>query len=161
MTTLDLLRTHPFLVGLPEPWLARLAAHARPVVRHPGTRLFRADRPAERFWLLRDGQVGLDFPVPHRGDVQIDLIGPGQVLGWSWLRPPYRWQFGAVATDRTVAIEFDAAAVRRLITADDAFGRQFTERFMGVALERLQATRIRLLDLYAYPVHASGVDPVR
>ncbi|MEU4383540.1 cyclic nucleotide-binding domain-containing protein [Micromonospora echinofusca] len=154
MTTLDVLREHPFLAGLPEPWLPRLAGHARPVVWHPGYRLFRADRPAERFWLVRDGRVALDFAVPGRGDVEIETIGPGGVLGWSWLFPPYRWQFGAVAAQRSTAVEFTAEGVRRLMESDDALGRQLTTRFMSVVVDRLHAARGRLLDLYGYPVDA-------
>ncbi|MEU9509674.1 cyclic nucleotide-binding domain-containing protein [Micromonospora sp. NPDC048170] len=154
MTTLDVLRAHPFLAGLPEPWLPRLAGHARPVVWHPGHRLFRAGRPAERFWLVRTGRVALDFEVPGRGDVEIETIGPGGVLGWSWLFPPYRWQFGAVAVQRSTAVEFTAEGVRRLMESDDALGRQLTTRFMSVVVDRLHAARGRLLDLYGYPVNA-------
>ncbi|MFC3501967.1 cyclic nucleotide-binding domain-containing protein [Micromonospora krabiensis] len=151
MTTLDVLRAHPFLAGLPEAWLPPLASYARPVVWHPGHRLFRAEQPAERFWLVRGGQVTLDFAVPGRGDVEIETIGAGGVLGWSWLFPPYRWQFGAVAGQRSTAIEFTAAGVRRLMESDDALGRQLTSRFMSVVVDRLHAARCRLLDLYGYP----------
>ncbi len=151
MTTLDVLRAHPFLAGMPESSLARLAAYARPVVWHPGQRLFRAGRPAERFWLVRGGEVLLDVAVPGRGDVGIESIGAGGVLGWSWLYPPYRWQFGAVAVQRSTAVEFTAAAVRRLIDSDDGLGKELTTRFMAVVVDRLQAARSRLLDLYGYP----------
>ncbi|MGW1061205.1 cyclic nucleotide-binding domain-containing protein [Micromonospora rubida] len=151
MTPLDMLRDHPFLADVPEPWLTRLTGYARPVVWHPGHRLFQAGQPAERFWLVRGGEVALDFSVPGRGDVGIEAIGPGGVLGWSWLFPPYRWQFGAVAVRRSTAVEFTAVGVRRLMESDDAFGRQLTARFMSVVVDRLQAARVRLLDLYGYP----------
>ncbi|MEV4543769.1 Crp/Fnr family transcriptional regulator [Micromonospora echinaurantiaca] len=151
MTTLDVLRAHPFLAGLPEPWLPRLAGYARPVVWHPGHRLFRAGQPAQRCWLVRDGQVALDFAVPGRGDVEIEVIGPGGVLGWSWLFPPYRWQFGAVAVRRSTAVEFNAAGLRWLMESDDALGRQLTTRLMSVVVDRLHAARGRLMELYGYP----------
>ncbi|NJP34906.1 Crp/Fnr family transcriptional regulator [Micromonospora thermarum] len=151
MTTLDVLRAHPFVAELPEASLSRLAAYARPVVWHPGQRLFEPGRPAERFWLVRGGEVVLDVRVPGRGDVAIESIGPGGVLGWSWLFPPYRWQFGAVAVQRSMAVEFTAAAVRRLIETDDALGKELTTRFMAIVVDRLQAARGRLVDLYAYP----------
>ncbi|SCE67975.1 Cyclic nucleotide-binding domain-containing protein [Micromonospora coriariae] len=151
MTALDLLREHPFLAGLPREWLPRLTGYARPVVWHPGHRVFRAGQPAERFWLISGGEVALDFPVPGRGDVGIETIGAGGVLGWSWIFPPYRWQFGAVAVRRTTTLEFAAEGVRRLIESDDALARQITLRFMAVVVDRLQASRGRLLELYGYP----------
>ena len=81
----------------------------------------------------------------------IETIGAGGVLGWSWLFPPYRWQFGAVAVQRSTAVEFTAEGVRRLMESDDRLGRQLTARFMSVVVDRLQASRVRLLDLYGYP----------
>ncbi|MEU5791708.1 Crp/Fnr family transcriptional regulator [Micromonospora purpureochromogenes] len=156
MTPLDMLREHPFLTGLPQEWLPRLTGYARPVAWHLGHRLFHAGQPAERFWLVRDGEVALDFPVPGRGDVGIETIGPGGVLGWSWLFPPYRWQFGAVAVRRTTTVEFTAAGVRRLMDSDDTLGRQLTTRFMSVVVDRLQASRGRLLDLYGYPTSSAS-----
>lgn len=151
MTPLDVLREHPFLTGLPPECLPRLTGYARPVVWHPGHRVFRAGQPAERFWLLSGGEVALDFPVPGRGDIGIETIGTGGVLGWSWIFPPYRWQFGAVAVRRTTTVEFSAEGVRRLIESDDALGRQLTLRLMAVVVDRLQASRGRLLELYGYP----------
>lgn len=147
-TTLDLLAEHPFLAGLPRPWLERLSFQAHPAVRHLGHRLFHENHPAERFWLVRTGRVALDIHVPGRGDVAIEAIGPGSVVGWSWLFPPYRWHFGAVAAEQTAVIEFNAAGVRRLMDDDPQLGYELTTRFMSVVVDRLQATRVRLLDIY-------------
>jgi CRP-like cAMP-binding protein len=83
--------------------------------------------------------------------VVIEKLGADTVLGWSWLFPPYRWQFGALAVEQTEAIEFDADGVRRLVAEDAELGRELTTRFMGVVVDRLQASRARLLDLYGYP----------
>lgn len=153
MTTcdIDLLAEHPFLVDLPQPWLHRLSAQAHPVVYQGGRRLFSERSPAERFWLMRSGRVALDLHVPGRGDVVLEHLGAGTVLGWSWLFPPFRWQFGAIAAEQTHAIEFSGAGVRRLVAEDAELGRELTTRFMGVVVDRLQASRTRLLDLYGYP----------
>lgn len=78
------------------------------------------------------GRVALDLHVPGRGDVAIEQLGAGTVLGWSWLFPPYRWAFGAIAVEQTHATEFSARGVRRLVADDAEFGRQLTTRFMGV-----------------------------
>lgn len=148
-STSTLLTEHPFLTGLEPSSLDRLAACAHPVFRNRGHRLFGAGLPAERFWLLRTGRVALDLRTPGRGDVVIETLEPGAVVGWSWLFPPRRWQFGAVAIEPVRAIELNAAAVRHLMADDSELGYELTRRFMAVMLDRLQATRTRLLDLYA------------
>ena len=145
--TLDVVAAHPFLSGLPPAWLDRLAERAHPVVWTRGERLFQQDGPADRFWLIRNGVVALDFRVRGR-DLVIENIGAGSVVGWSWLFPPYRWHFGAVAAEPSDGIEFDAVAVRRLMEDDDPLGRELTARFMRVVLDRLNAARIRLHDGY-------------
>jgi CRP-like cAMP-binding protein len=144
-TAQDLLAAHPFLAGLAEERLARLATWAHRAPFHPGTRVFSEGGHADRFWLIRDGKVRLDALVPGRGEVEIDTLGPDTVLGWSWLFPPYRWHFGAVAVEPTLTVELDGAGVRRLCDSDPALGHDLTRRFMGVVVERLQATRARLL----------------
>jgi CRP-like cAMP-binding protein len=149
--TFELLTAHPFLTGMPDNWLERLSFQAHPVVRNAGQRLFHEGSRADRFWLLRSGRISLDFHVAGRGEIAIDTVETGSVLGWSWLYPPYRWRFGAVPTERVLAIEFDGPGVRRLMAEDDALGRELTCRFMGVVVGRLQATRIRLSELYGYP----------
>jgi CRP-like cAMP-binding protein len=150
-TTRTLLTEHLFLEGLAPSSLDRLSAYAHPVFRNLGHRLFAAGRPAERFWLIRSGRVALDLHTPGRGDVVIETLEPGTVLGWSWLFPPRQWQFGAVTVEPVRAIEFNAAGVRHLMADDPLLGYELTRRFMAVMLDRLQATRTRLLDLYGYP----------
>ncbi len=150
-TTLDLLVAHPFLEGMPKHWLERLSYQGKRAVYHSGTRLFREGNPADRFWLIRDGRVSLELGVPGRGDVAIDSLGAGTVLGWSWMFPPYRWHFTAVAADQSLAVEFDGKGVLRLCDEDPALGYELTRRFAAVLIERLQATRMRLVDLYSAP----------
>jgi len=152
MTTQDLLATHPFFEGLPEEWLEHLSYQGKRAVYHAGSRLFREGGRADRFWLIRDGRATLEFNVPGRGDVVIEQLGPGTVLGWSWIFPPYRWHFTAVAAEQILAIELDGEGVRRLCDNDPALGYELTRRFAAVLLDRLQAARLRLVELYGYPV---------
>jgi CRP-like cAMP-binding protein len=149
--TRELLTGQPFLAGLEPAWLDRLSSFAHPVYRDQGYRLFAQGRPATRFWLLRSGRVSLDIDTPGRGSLTIETVEPGTVVGWSWLFPPYRWHFGAVAADPIRTIEFDASGVRHLMADDPALGQALSQKFMGVVVDRLQAARLRLLDLYAYP----------
>jgi CRP-like cAMP-binding protein len=154
------LAAHPFLAGLPESQLRVLAPLSRPVAYGERVRLFREDGPADEFWLVRSGRVALDIHVTGRGTVPIETIGAGGVVGWSWLFPPYRWQFGAVTLDATDAIRFDASGVRDAMR-EDGLGRELATRFMTVVVDRLQHTRLRLLDLYGSPATERGEGAIR
>ena len=98
-----------------------------------------------RFWLLQSGHVCLDLHVPGQGQMKIDTIGMGELLGWSWLFPPYRWAFGAVAASPVEAFEFDARAVRARCESDPVLGYEVTRRLALVVAKRLKATRVRLI----------------
>jgi CRP-like cAMP-binding protein len=151
IATRELLAEQPFLAGLSDARLDRLARCTRTTVLAAGHRVFREGGHADRFWLVRTGYVHLETHVPGRGDVIVETLGPGAVLGWSWLFPPYRWHFGAVAVEPTFVVEFDGTAVRRACEADPMLGYELTRRLVEVVVDRLQKTRLRLLDLYKAP----------
>ena len=146
----SVLGRQPFLRGLPGSQLADLAALCAHVQVPAGHRLFEEGETADRFWLIDAGQVRLDAMVPGQGRVVIETLGRGDVVGLSWLRPPYQWRFGAVATQPMQAFEFDARAVRAACDADPALGYELTQRLSGVVVQRLQATRARLIDVCAH-----------
>ena len=108
----------PFFAALTDTQRAALAEDGVAVTFAAGQRLFDEGGIADMFWLIEHGSIALDMRVPGRGDQIVETLGPGTVLGWSWLHPPYRWQFGAVARLATTAIAFDAASVRRRCDAD-------------------------------------------
>jgi len=147
----DLISAHPFLAGLTSDTYSRLSTLARRYEFRAGDRVFGEGGKAERFWLILSGHVQLDAHVPGRGAVLIESLGRGAVLGWSWMFPPYVWHFGAMAVQPTDTIELDGIGVRQTCDADPALGYELTRRFMQVFSDRLQATRIRLLDLYGPP----------
>jgi len=151
LTVFDHLVMHPFLADLPSSWLHSLTVQADPVMWLAGRRVVREDAHADLFWLLRSGTVVLDFHVPGRGDVAIERVGAGGVIGCSWLVAPHRWTLGAVAAEDCRAIEFDGRGVRALVAEDPDFGRELTARMLAAAADRLQAARKRLIELYAYP----------
>jgi CRP/FNR family transcriptional regulator, cyclic AMP receptor protein len=150
-TASELLAAHPFLAGIEERHLERLSYWSRKAVFHAGTRLFNEGSKADRFWLIREGEVRLDTHMPDESEVFVETIGAGRVLGWSWLFPPYRWRFGATAMSSVLAMEFDAAGVRGLCDSDPALGYDLTSRFMSIVINRLQSTRMRLLDAHRSP----------
>jgi CRP/FNR family cyclic AMP-dependent transcriptional regulator len=148
ITTYDVLVAHPFLSGMQPRHLERLSHSAASASFGADARMFSEHGQAEGFWLIRDGFVNLDIRVPGRGNVIVETLGPGAVLGWSWLFPPYRWHFGAVTAEPVLAIAIDGAGTRALCDVEPAFGYDLTKRFTATVVERMQATRMRLLDLY-------------
>lgn len=141
------LAAQPFLRGMSPGQLDRLAETVSDVQLPARHRIFEDGGYASRFWLIRSGQVALDLPVPGNGLVVIETLGMGDMLGWSWLFPPYRWALGAVTLGPVEVFEFDGPAVRARLDADPKLGYEMTHRFLAVAANRLQATRLRLLDL--------------
>lgn len=139
------LAAHPFLRGMPPGHLDSLAAVATDAQFPPGHRIFADGGFASKFWLIQSGSVILDLFVPGEGPVSIDTVGMGELLGCSWLFPPYRWEFGAVCAGPLEAFEFDAAAIRARCEADPLFGYELTRRLLRVFARRLQSTRTRLI----------------
>jgi CRP/FNR family transcriptional regulator, cyclic AMP receptor protein len=158
MTTFErsVLGAQPFLRGLPPGQLATLAELCRHVTVPLGERLFEEGSRATRFWLIDAGQVALDVRVPGQGQVQIERLGRSDVIGLSWLLPPYQWQFGAVTTQRMQGFEFDVPAVRAACDADPGLGYELSRRFSAIVVHRLQATRRRLLEACSAAAEMTG-----
>jgi CRP/FNR family transcriptional regulator, cyclic AMP receptor protein len=146
--TTSALAGHPFLRGMPCEHLEALVAAASDVRFPARHRIFEDGGYADRFWLIRSGRIALDVQVPGEGPVVIETIGMGELLGWSWMFPPYRWALGAVTLGPLEAFEFDARTVRDCCAADPALGHEFTQRVAQALAKRLQATRTRLIARY-------------
>ena len=143
--TAGTLAAHPFLHGMSDDQLGVLAEVASDVTFPAKHRLFEDGGYATRFWLVQSGHVYLDLQVPGEGPVVIETIGMGELLGWSWLFPPFKWAFGAVAATAVEAFEFDAPTVREACIADPGLGYELNHRVLKALAKRLQATRIRLI----------------
>lgn len=135
--------------ALPPRHRTRLLRIAREVDVPEGTRLFEEGTRADRFWIVRTGTVTLDMRVPGRRPPVIEAIGFDELVGWSWLFPPYVWQLGAEATTPVTTYEFDATAVRFMCEHDPHLGSAVGQWVGKVLAHRLQSARTRLLDLYA------------
>jgi len=134
----------------------RLTSLAREVSFEAGTRLFEEGRRADRFWIVRTGTIALDLRVPGRRPAVIETLGHGELVGWSWHFPPHIWHLGAEAMSPVRAWEFDADAVRALCESEPEFGRAIAVWVGRVVAQRLHASRVRLLDLYAPYGSGSG-----
>jgi len=141
------LRAHPLVRGMPEEDVARLLRHAREVRSDPLEVIFEEGAPADTFYLIVTGVVSLRVRRGHRSARRIQSVHEGSVLGWSWLFPPYQWQFEAVAETPVRAIAIDAAPLRAEFDADPAFGYRFVARIAEVMAKRLYATRQQVLNL--------------
>ncbi len=145
------LTAHPFVRGMSPEHIARLDEATRYVSMPAKHRIFEEGGTADRFWLIEAGQVALDLHVPGHGPVIIETLGRGDVIGWSWLFPPFEWLLGAITMQPTQAFEINGRAVRSMCEADPVLGHEITRRLIVVVVRRLQATRIRLLDVYTRP----------
>jgi CRP-like cAMP-binding protein len=134
--------------GLQPDQLALIAGCAKNVGFAEDELLFREGEPADTFFLLRHGRVALELHAPERGGVVIGTLEPGEVVGWSWLYPPYRWHFDARASSQVRAVAFDGACLRGKCEDDKALGYELMKRFGQIMIDRLQTTRVRLLDVY-------------
>jgi CRP/FNR family cyclic AMP-dependent transcriptional regulator len=144
----ELIADTSVFAGLDTRWLALIAGCAGNEHVRGGEYLFREGEAADRFFLIRQGEVALEIHAPGSGSHVIETLGEGEVVGWSWLFKPYRWQFDARATQLSRLVAFDAACLRGKADADHELGYQLMQRFASAMLERLQATRLQLLDVY-------------
>jgi CRP-like cAMP-binding protein len=143
----------PFFEGLPAETLARLAGCASNVRFEGGELLFRRGEAADAFYVIRGGTVALETVVPAKRHILIETLEEGEVVGWSWLFEPYRWHLDGRAVSPVRATAFDAACLRAKCDADPALGYELMRRFAEVLIERLQWTRLRLIDVYGNDTH--------
>lgn len=149
MTRLErIIGEHPFFAGLEDAHIQLLGGCARNVRFDAGAYLFREGEPADWFYLLREGRVVLEIQAPVKGPVAFETLNEGDVLGASWLVPPYRWSFDARAVSDVRALALDGACLRGKCDQDHHLGYALMTRFVPVMIQRLQATRMQILDLY-------------
>jgi CRP/FNR family transcriptional regulator, cyclic AMP receptor protein len=147
-TLRSLVADHPFTRGLDERYVQLLEGCASNVVFKTGEFIFHESAEANQFYVIRHGKVGLEVYAAERGSIPIMTAGEGEVLGWSWLFPPYRWQFDARAVELTRAIALDGKCLRQKCEQDHELGYELMKRIVQVIEQRLQATRLQLLNIY-------------
>lgn len=139
------LKGNPFFAELTPGDLHLLAKHATWQTVPENGILFRHDDPAGSFFLLCKGAVSIEVPAISGPSLEVQKLDPGEVLGWSWLIPPYRWSFQARAGSPSTLIEIDGEAVRNHCEQDTAFGYRLLKRFSALMSERLEAARLRMM----------------
>jgi CRP-like cAMP-binding protein len=146
----SLLKEHPFFEGLEPNYVEFIAGCGKNVVFQAGQYIFREGEAANTFYIVRQGKVQLEIFVPERGPLAVDTISEGEVLGWSWLFPPYRWSLDARALDPVHAVALDGACLRGKCDDDHHLGYELMARFAPIIAKRLRATRLQLLDVYGH-----------
>ncbi len=144
-------KSHPFLQAFSAEHLGLLAECAMPTTFKPGQVIFREGEMANRFYLILEGCVVLETEAPDRPPVPVDSVTAGDVLGWSWLFPPYTLNFTARAVQPVRAIFFYGTWLRERCASDPALGYELMRRTAGILIRRLQATRQQLIRLAAGP----------
>ena len=147
-TMTELVREHPFLAGLTDEQIATVAGCARNAVFEAGTYLIREGQSADDFHLRREGQVAVELYQPRHGSHVLQTLGPNDILGASWIVPPYRWTSDARALGRVHVFAFDAACLRGKCEADPALGYALMKRFVPILMQRMSAARLQALDLF-------------
>lgn len=147
----EYLSTHKFFSGLDEKYIEFLADNARELTIKKGDVVFRQGKRADTFYLLREGQITVQVPALVGPGLEIQHLVNNQLLGWSWLIPPYRWNFMARAEQDSDLIEFDGKAILARCEEDAEFGYELFKRFASLMSMRLDAARQKMMDQWNPP----------
>ncbi|MFO0792905.1 MAG: cyclic nucleotide-binding domain-containing protein [Candidatus Brocadiaceae bacterium] len=142
------LAEHPFLKGLEPHHIKTIADCASDIQFDAGQSILHEGDEANNFYVIRHGKIAIKLFSAERGSLTIQTIGAGEVLGWSWLIPPYRWRFDAQAIEITRAVALDARCLRNKCEQDHDLGYELLKRFSSIVAHRLEATCLQLLDFY-------------
>ncbi|MDD4887121.1 MAG: cyclic nucleotide-binding domain-containing protein [Thiomonas sp.] len=145
------LQAHTILSALNPAQLARLLPHARALQIAAGEVLFQQGQEADAFYIVRTGSVQIGVPAINGPGVAVQTLGAHDVLGWSWLIPPYKWTFEARSLTRTTLLRFDGKAILQECERDPALGYALMKLFAALMSARLQAARLRMMECWAPP----------
>lgn len=144
----EILVEHPFFAGFAPEHGQLIAGCARNYRFDAGSFVLKESKPADSFFLIRHGRVTIEVSAPGTEPIVIQTLGPGDIVGASWLVPPYLWMYDALAVELVRAIGIDAKCLRDKCEIDHDLGYDMMKRFVPILAERLQATRLQLLDVY-------------
>jgi len=150
METLErIVADHPFFQGLDHDFTELVVGCASNVRFKAGEYIFKEGDPADTFYLIREGKVALEIFAPQHKPIIVSTLGVGDILGWSWLVPPYVWKFHAHGISDTRAIALDGKCLRNKCESNHDLGYELFKRFAHIMEQRLESTRFQLLDVYA------------
>ena len=142
----DILKEHSFFKGIDEEYLDFIAGCSSNVSFKPDEIILKEGEPADKFYLIRRGNVAIF--IAHPQNITIQTIPEGNILGWSWLVPPYQYRFSAKAINDVHAIALDGKCLRGKCEENTKLGYDLLKRIVTVLTDRLEATRLQLLNIY-------------
>jgi CRP/FNR family transcriptional regulator, cyclic AMP receptor protein len=145
-TNVSILEAQPFFKGMTTQQLELLAEDSLPAAFRADEQILKEGGTANRFYLIVEGQVEVEAPVLDGEAVPIQTLGPGDLLGWSWLFPPHYWQFAARAATSTKAFCFYGTHLRKVCETNHDLGYELMKRISQVVIKRLQAARRKLVE---------------
>lgn len=148
----SLLAKHPFSKDFQPQQIERLAAQARAVTFSPEQVLFGPGDYNTDFYLIVSGRLALEMPV-GRKVLRIQTLSDGDELGFSSLITSRPTTFQARALQRVDALAFDSSRLLEACQADPELGFSLMRQLLLIVSERLDATRLQLMDTYS-PVAA-------
>ena len=152
-TVAQFVHQHPLFAGMESEQVDFIAQCGGLHRFAEGELIARENEPANTFYLLLEGRVAIEVHRPNQPPVSLITLGANEVVGWSWLIPPYRWEFDIRAVTPLRTVQFDGRCLRDKCEADPAMGFDLLRRIMATMAARIQHTRFQLLDIY-------GDDPI-
>jgi CRP/FNR family cyclic AMP-dependent transcriptional regulator len=148
-----LVADHPFFKDFAPQYQALIAGCGKNVHFTAGQLLAKTGDGANEFFAIRHGRASIELHSSERGPLILQTVEAGEIVGWSWLFPPYQWKFDVRAVEDIRAISFDGQCLRRKCENDSAMAYEFMKRFAQVFMNRLESARLQLLDLYGTARH--------
>ena len=150
METLEpLLAEHPFVRGMSPSQIETIAGCASNARFEAGQYLYKDGEEANQFYIIRKGRIAIEAAPPTGNPILIQTYGDGEILGWSWLVPPYRWRFSGKALELTRVLMLDGKCLRGKCEKDHELGYELLKRFADILAGRLDSARLQLIDMYA------------
>ncbi|MEA3501338.1 MAG: cyclic nucleotide-binding domain-containing protein [Actinomycetota bacterium] len=162
MTNLDhLFRSHPFISTLSDGHITTLEGCGAAFISfEPGEKIVREGKDTDACFFIDDGDAALELYIRGAESRTILTVHAGDIVGWSWLFPPYRGAFDAIALTHVTALRVDAALLREAMEMDKAFGYEMMKRFCDVIVTRISASRVQLADVYGLEAAHLRIQPV-
>jgi CRP/FNR family transcriptional regulator, cyclic AMP receptor protein len=156
MLTEGCLKPHPFVKDCSPEFLNHLEEFATEATFEADELIFSEGEYADRFYLISEGKIRLESGSNGKPGIAIQILGPGDVLGWSWLYPPFEWHFSARAIEPCKVVVLKGASLLVRAEEDPAFGYELMKRLSKHVIQRLQSTRRRLVEEVAHGKESEG-----
>jgi CRP-like cAMP-binding protein len=145
-STTEYLSAHEFFSELSDDVLKFLCECSSTREIKKGEILFRLGENADKFYVIRSGCISIQMPAIMGPTLEIQSLGKDQVVGWSWLIAPYKWNFQTMADEDSELLQFDGTALLARCEQDPKFGYELLKKFAGLMSVRLNAARLKMMD---------------